>query len=100
MENKLSLMTKEEIKELKEKYYATEYGRINKNRLIRLLIFGIFCVLYSIFLVIDNAINANDPWSYMFSGLVLIAGIVFIGGNIVLKRNALFEYAKKTTKKK
>ncbi len=58
----------------KEKKDITSY----ETRLKRVLLCGLFCAVYSIFLLIDGIINNASLYHYTFTGLIFIAALVFI----------------------
>ncbi len=93
MKNKYQRMNKEEKLDLQNKFYQTEFGKTTKIRLIRVLISGILCSLYSIYLFIDNYLAVESIWIYSLSILVLIAGIIFIIGSYKLRIKHLNNFA-------
>ncbi|MEG0977548.1 MAG: hypothetical protein RSF02_03240 [Bacilli bacterium] len=88
LKNKFQRMNKEEkLKAIKE-YNETENGKKEKPRLTRLLIIGILCPCYSVFLFIDTIMTKHNFWAYALSVIMLIFGIVFlIGRHKILVRN-------------
>lgn len=99
MKTKYQRMTKEEKKEIQEKYYKTEAGQAMKNRLIRLIITGTMGILFSIFLIYSNYTkDGNDIWQYILAGILLVASIIFIIGSINIRHKVLNKYAIKNSK--
>ncbi len=73
-------LTKQERKEILNKYYQTDMGKINKNRFLRLLIYGILCITYSLVLIIEQLIKNSSLWNYIMALVMLIFGLVFLIG--------------------
>ncbi len=78
MKNKFQRMTKEEQKNALTKYYATKTGKENKNRFLRLLIFGYLCLLYAVAVTGDTIINHHSIWNYVLAGVMFIFGLFFL----------------------
>ncbi len=77
-----------EKKNIKEKYYLTESGKINKKRFNRLLIYGLLCLIYALVLVLDAIINKAGVINYIFASFMFIFALIFlIGREKVLIRN-------------
>ena len=99
MKNKYQRMNKEEKKNIKEKYFATEAGKSMSNRLIRLLITGLMGIFFSLYLVYSNYTNdGNSIWQYIMSAILFVASLVFIFGSIKIKIKVLNKYAIKNSK--
>lgn len=88
-----SLTNEEKIK-LKEDFYQTEFGKQINNRLKRLLLTGIFAILFSIYLFIDN----NTIWDIVTGTITIIAGIIFIFGSYKIRIKKLNNYLVKKKK--
>lgn len=99
MKNKYQRMTKEEKKQIKEKYYATEDGKIMKNRLVRLFIIGVMGIVFSGYLVYSNITkDGNSIWQYLTAGILLIFSIVYIISSFKLRVKVLNKFAIKNSK--
>lgn len=99
MKNKYQRMSKEEKLKVKEKYYATEDGKIMRNRLTRLLIIGIMGIFFGIYLIYSNITeDGNNIWQYIISGVLLIASLVYIISSIKLRIKVLNKFAIKNSK--
>lgn len=80
-------LTDDERKKLKEEFYKTKVGMEVNNRLIRVLITGIFGLLFSIYLFINyNIYN-------LIVGIILcIFSVIFIIGSFKVRIKKLNEY--------
>lgn len=88
-------LTKDEKKQLKEKFYKTESGQKISKRLNRLFLTGIISFIYSIILFIINK-NIFD----ITTGIILlIASFIFILSSIFIKINKLNDFLVKQKKK-
>lgn len=95
MKKNFKEMNKNEKKELMNKYYQTENGKINKGRFLRLLICGILCIIYSITVVIEELIKQQSYWNYVLAAVMFIFGFIFLlGRQKVLRRNINYYLAK------
>lgn len=82
MKNVFQRLSKAEQKEAIRNYYATSAGEENKKRFKRIFIYGVVCLLYGTFLIIEEIINHASNANYVLGTLVIIAGCVFlIGGH-------------------
>lgn len=96
MKNKYQRMTKEEKKKIKNRYYKTEQGKQQKNRLIRLFICGILGTLFAIYIVIDAYLKRTiNIWTWIGSIILLLFSITFIVSSIHLRGKCLNLYAVK-----
>lgn len=99
MKTKYQRMTKNEKKEIQDKYYKTENGKAMKNRLTRLLITGTMGILFSLYLFYTNYTNdGNNIWEYILSSILLVASIIFIIGSFKIKYKVLNKEAIKSSK--
>ena len=89
MKNKYQRMTKEEKKQLIKEYKSTEKGAYLMSKLKNVLVCGILSYIYAVYLII----TAENIWSYIGAGGLLIAGCVFIVGSIKLRGKNLNQYA-------
>ena len=86
--NKYQKLTKEEKAHARARYYKTPTGSANKIRFTRLLICGILCLGYSLFLVIWTLIKKENFWNYILAGTMFIFGLIFlIGRGKIISRN-------------
>lgn len=84
-------LNKTEKKEIKEKFYKTEYGKVTKNRLDRLFIYGIVGFAVSIYILLTES-----SISYLLIGytLLFMSTIYFIA-SILLRRKELQNFLNK-----
>lgn len=82
-------MTKEEKKQLINKYKSTEKGKYLMDKLRNVLICGILSYIYAVYLII----TAENIWNYIGAVGLLIAGCVFIVGSIKLRGKNLNKFA-------
>ena len=96
MKNKYQRMTKEEKKKVRNRYYKTEKGRNQKNRLIRLFICGVLGTLFAIYMIIDGYLKGTiNIWIWIVSIILLLFSITFIVSSIYLRGKCLNLYAVK-----
>ncbi len=96
MKNKYQRMTKEEKKKLKSRYYKTEKGRLQKNRLIRLLVIGIIGILFSLYLIIDGYLKGNiSVWTWIGAIILIIFSLIYIVASFYLRGKSLNTFAVK-----
>ncbi len=76
-------LTKQEKKELKEKFYKTEYGKIAKNRLNRLFIYGICGFIVAFFILLTEKSLGYIITSYV---LLFLSAIYFVASFILRKK--------------
>lgn len=70
-------LNKNERKELKNKFYNTEYGNNIKKRLDRVFIIGILGIIFSLYLLI----LPNNKWDIVEGIILIIASFIFIFGS-------------------
>ena len=99
LKNKYQRMNKQEKRKIKEEYINTSTGKININRLRRVLIISIVCILYSIYLAIDTYLNSNSIILYIYSGLILLIAIIFFISYFKIKGKLLNKFAIEKSKK-
>lgn len=76
---------------MKEDFYKTEYGKIQKGRLDRLLIYGIAGILFGFYLLITENTLTN-----IITGIILLlASSFFIISSITLRKKEINNYIKK-----
>ena len=88
-------LTKEEKKELKNKFYQTDFGKMIKIRLLRLFTIGVFGILFSTYLFIV----AENKWNYVYATILAIASIIFIVGSFKVRIDKLNDYLVKNKRK-
>ena len=89
MKNKYQRMSKDEKKALIKEYKNTEKGKYILGKIRNVLIYGIISYIYAVYLII----TAENIWSYIGAGSLLIAGCIFIVGSIKLRSKNLNQYA-------
>lgn len=96
MKYKLKYLTldKEEINKLKIKFYNTKEGKIIKNRLDRLFVYGILGILFSIYLFISEPTTSH----ILVGVILLIVSLVYLGASFKLRHKELNNYYIKTKK--
>ncbi len=76
---------------MKEDFYKTEYGKIQKGRLDRLLIYGIAGIIFGFYLLITENTLTN-----IITGIILLlASSFFIISSITLRKKEINNYIKK-----
>ena len=76
---------------MKEEFYKTEYGKIQKGRFDRLLIYGIVGIIFGFYLLITESIIPS-----IITGIILlIASSFFIVSSITLRKREINNYIKK-----
>ena len=100
LKNKYQRMTKEEKKKIRTEYYNTPTGKQNKNRFIRVIIISIFCLIYSIYMGIENYMDSKITVLYVYYSGVLITGIILLISCIRIRGRILNDYALKKKKEK
>ena len=88
MKNKFQRLSKEEKKKAIDNYYATVAGEEDKKRFKRIMIYGILCLIYGTYLIVEQIITKISIANYILGGLLLIAGCVFLIGRhkIIVKK--------------
>ena len=80
MKKNYRTLTRQEKKATLNKYYQTDMGKINKKRFLRLLIYGILCITYSLVLIIEQLMKNSSLWNYIMALVMFIFGLVFLIG--------------------
>lgn len=76
---------------MKEDFYKTEYGKIQKGRFDRLLVYGIAGIIFGFYLLITENTITN-----IITGIILlIASSFFIVSSITLRKREINNYIKK-----
>ena len=84
-------LTKEEKKKTKEKFYKTEYGKVTKNRLNRLFIYGILGFIVSLYLLLTE-----NTLSYLFIAYILLfVSAIYFVASFILRRKELQNFLNK-----
>lgn len=87
--------SKEEKKQIRVEFYKTDFGKINKPRMTRLLIISLLLLIYSIYLFLDTLLNDGNIWGYVSMILILVFSIVFFIGRQKIFYRDLNNYLKK-----
>ncbi len=99
LKNKYQRMNKKEKHELLNEFKKTKDGKDKLARLNRIFIYGALAFLYSIYILIDNRLNSNSVFMYIFGVIVCVTSLVFIFAHFKLKSTTLNKYAIKGKKK-
>ncbi len=99
LKNKYQRMNKQEKKEVRTKYYATEAGKIFKKRKNSLFIISLIGFIYSTGMFTYDFIN-NKLYTFSIACYVIlfIASIIFLVGNIIILNKQFNKYAVKNVK--
>ena len=84
-------LTKNEKKIIKEKFYNTEYGKITKHRLNRLVIYGICGLIVASFILFTETSLGFLITSYM----LLFISAVYLIASFTLRRKELNNFLNK-----
>ena len=84
-------LTKNEKKIIKEKFYNTEYGKITKHRLNRLLIYGICGFIVAFFILFTETSLGFLITSYM----LLFISAVYLVASFILRRKEFNNFLNK-----
>ncbi len=87
-------LNKNERKELKNKFYNTEYGNNIKKRLDRVFIIGILGIIFSLCLLI----LPNNKWDIVEGIILIIASFIFIFGSHKVRINKINTFLTKNKK--
>ena len=99
LKTKYERMTREEKKEIKNRYQKTEAGTEMLKRLFRLNVVGILLILYAIYLFFSHFNHLK--WSdYVTSIPIALIGIFFLFMSYRLKKKVLNQFAIKNEKQK
>ena len=99
MKNKFQRLSNEEKKKAIENYYATVVGEEDKKRFKRIFIYGIICLIYGAYLIIEQIITKISIANYVLGILLLIAACVFLIGGHKIKVKKVNDYLVKKNKK-
>lgn len=84
-------LNKVEKKETKEKFYKTEYGKITKNRLDRLFIYGVLGFITSIYILLTE----NTISFYIIAFTLLFMSVIYFTASIFLRKKELQNFLDK-----
>ena len=87
-------LNKEEKKDLKKKFYNTEFGASIKKRLDRLFLTGVLGILFSTYLFI----SPSNKWDIVTGVILLIASIIFIIGSFKVRIDKINTFLTKKKK--
>ena len=89
------VLTKEEKKSLKERYRGSKRGQGMFPRLNRLVLEGLFLIIFPIALVVVGFVtNEIYWWIWTLSIICLIIGIVFLVGQYIIRVNEYNNFLK------
>ncbi len=89
-------LNKNEKKELKDKFYETDTGKVVKFHLNRLFITGIFGLIFGIILIVIN----KSIWEIVLGVSLIGICLFFIISSFWVRINKINDYLVKTNKKK
>ena len=99
MKNKYQRMSKEEKKDLQEKFYKTEKGKDMKKRLLRLRIIGFVGMLFDVFLVVSAYFSKElNCATWLMSIILMVCSVTYFVSSFVLKGKVLNDFAIKNVK--
>lgn len=78
MKVKYLRLSKKERKEVKARYYDTNTGKYIKKKLTSALLCAIFCIICSIYLILDAFINDLTILDKIYGFMILIIGIALL----------------------
>lgn len=78
---KYKLLSKDEKKKLKNKFYQTEYGKVAKGRLDRLVIYGVVGYIVSIYMLITDKSTTNIVIAF----ILLLASTIYLVASFKLR---------------
>jgi len=82
------ILTKEEKRSLKEKYRNSKRGAVMLPRLNRLIVEGIFLVIFPIALILVGLFtNELYWWMWTLAIVCLLVGLVFLIGQYIIRTN-------------
>ncbi len=88
MKLKYQKLSKEEKNEVIKNFKNSDLGKQNKFRLIRILIIGIFSIIYSFYCLYEY-MNTNNIGYLIFGITCILAGILLIVGYIKVRLKLL-----------
>ena len=89
------ILIKEEKKNIRERYRNTKRGQKMLPRLNRLIIEGLFLILFPIALVIAGLVTKEMHWwIWTLAIICLIMGLVFLIGQYIIRTNEYNNYLK------
>lgn len=91
MKIKYKKMSKEEKKDILNKYKNTSKGKEQLSRLARVNVIGILCILYAIFILITEYQKLNS-WLITLIIIMFIVGIIFLILSLKIKKKSLNKY--------
>jgi len=82
------ILTKEEKRSLKEKYRNSKRGAVMLPRLNRLIVEGIFLIIFPIALILVGLFtNELYWWMWTLAIVCLLVGLVFLIGQYIIRTN-------------
>ena len=98
LKTKFQRMNKEEKKKAISRYYKTDLGKENAMRFKRLLIVGLLCLAWGIYLFIDAIIKGGNYWSYSLATCMVIFGLIFLIGRVKIRSKQVNDFLTKKRK--
>ena len=96
MKNKYQRLSTSEKKECRNMYYRSQSGKAMHLRLVRLMIFGLVGILFSLYEFFHGMFVEGLFWyDYLLIIPLFIASIVFIIGAICIRYRVLNQFALK-----
>jgi len=82
------ILTKEEKRSLKEKYRNSKRGAVMLPRLNRLIVEGIFLIIFPVALILVGLFtNELYWWMWTLAIVCLLVGLVFLIGQYIIRTN-------------
>lgn len=100
MKVKYLRLNKEERKEARDKFFATEQGIKSKKSLNRSLICSILCMLFSIYLLIDAFKNTHETFDYIYGVCIAIISIMMFMFYLKIRVTVINNYLTKPNNNK
>ncbi len=89
------ILTKDEKKGIREKYRASKRGQGMLPRLNRLIIEGLFLILFSIAMIVAGFVTKELYWwMWTLAGICLFVGLVFLIGQYIIRSNEYNNFLK------
>ena len=91
-------LSKDERKQKKKEYFNTEKGKYVKTKIQNSLICAIICIIFSIYIIIDNILNKMTFLNMFYGISILIIGIILIIAGHIIKIKKINNYVVKNKK--
>ena len=96
MKKNYQQLSKQEKKEIRDKFNQSDFGKKVHPIFTRLLIISILLLLYAVVLVLDGIINKRSIWTFIGALLTFVCFLVFIISRHKIMVRNLNNYLKKT----